>query len=313
MRLAVYLALISSALFGLTSPRISVRLPPAIGTWLLSVGGVLAAAGSTAALALLGFTLAGQSSMLASRGRWSLSTLRQSDPVSTPIAAAALVALALLAVNACGAAIELGVALRSAYRLAADLPARGELAVIQEADLVAFAVPGRPGRIVVSARLLRSLDAGERRAVLAHERAHLGHRHHLHQAAAHLVAAANPLLRRMPAAVALACERWADEDAARLCRRDVVVGALRRTAAVRQPPLPGRLALGAAVLDIASRIRALEMPAPRLVLWRFALPLALLVTTVLAVAYAAHDTERIFELAQYTYRTTGQASQGGSG
>ncbi len=94
-----------------------------------------------------------------------------------------------------------------------------------------------------------------------------------------------------------------------MCHRDVVVGALRRTATVQQPPPPTpTLALGAAVLDVASRVRALQMPAPRLILWRFALPLALLLTTVLAVAYAAHDTERLFELAQYAYRTRGRAS-----
>lgn len=305
MSLVVYLALISSGLFGLTSRMISVRLPPALGTWLLTIGGTLAAAGSTAALALLGFTLAGQNPLLASRGRWSLSTLRHFDPVSTRIAAAALVALALLAVNAGGAAITRIVALRSAYRLAAELPDRCELAVIQQVGLVACAVPGRPGRIVVTARLLRSLDAGERRAVLAHERAHLDHRHHLHQAAAHLIAAANPLLHQIPAAVSFACERWSDEEAARVCRRDVVVTALKRTAAVC-PALPTpTVALGAAVLDLAGRIHALELPPPRLIVWRFALPLALVVATLVAVAFAAHDTERIFELAQTAYRTTG--------
>ena len=83
----------------------------------------------------------------------------------------------------------------------------------------AFAVPGRPGRIAMSTGLLRVLRRDQRRAVLAHERSHLRHRHHLHQTAAVLAAAANPLLYRLPAAVALSVERWADEDAAATCDR----------------------------------------------------------------------------------------------
>jgi hypothetical protein len=46
-------------LFSLTAPRLALRLPPAAATWLLSVGG-LTAAGAAASLALLGFTLVGQ-------------------------------------------------------------------------------------------------------------------------------------------------------------------------------------------------------------------------------------------------------------
>ena len=86
-------------------------------------------------------------------------------------------------------------ALLAAYRLAAALPTSGgELAVIDHPAQQAYAVPGHPGRIVVSTGVLRGLNAGERRAVLAHERAHLTHRHHLHHTVAHLAAAANPSL-----------------------------------------------------------------------------------------------------------------------
>lgn len=303
MHLAVYLSLISSGLFGLTAPRVAARLPPALGTWLLSGGALLAAVGSTAACALLGFTLVGQNPRLASLGGWSLTVLRHADPVSTPIAAAALAALVLLGITTSAAACSQITALRSASRLAADLsPPGGELTVIQDPDPVAFALAGRPGRIVVSASLLRSLDAGERRALLAHERAHLTHRHHLHQAVARVSAAANPLLRRTPAAVALACERWADEEAARVCRREVVATALRHTALGQTRSIPP-IALSAAVLDVAYRVQALQMPTPRLAVWRVALPLILLAVTVLAVGYAAHDTEHLFELAQSAYRT----------
>jgi len=196
-------------------------------------------------------------------------------------------------------------AVRDAYRLAAALPASGgELAVLDATGRQAFAVPGRPGRIVVTTGLLRSLDAGQRRALLAHERAHLARRHHLHQTVVALAASVNPLLGRLPAALELSCERWADEDAARTCRRDTVADALTHAATGNGHPLPTpAVVLAAAVTDVANRVVALRAPAARLTLWRVALLVALLVATAAAVLEAAHDTERLFELAQYAYRT----------
>jgi Zn-dependent protease with chaperone function len=305
MHLTVYLPFVFSAVFGLTAPVLARRLPPAVGTRLLSAGGLFAAAGSAASLALLGFTLVGQSPPLAARGRWSNATLRHADPVAAPIAALALAVLAVLAVRVAAAGVRQLTALRDAYRLAASLPASGtELAVIDHPGQAAYAVPGRPGRIVVSSGLLRGLDAGERRAVLAHERAHLAHRHHLHQSVAHLTAAANPLLRALPAAVALSTERWADETAAVTCRRATVADALTHAAIAGTRPLaPPATVLAAAATELATRVQALRAPAPRLTLWRVALLVSLLAATAAAVLEAAHDTERLFELAQAAYRT----------
>ena len=126
---------------------------------------------------------------------------------------------------------------------------------------------GRPGRIVVSTGLLQRPDASQRRALLAHERAHLAGGHHVHNTAAHLAAAASPLLGRLAAAVALACDRRADKTAAATCRRSTIAEAL----------------------------------APRLRWWRVALLIRLLAATAATLAEAMHDTERLFELAQVTY------------
>jgi Zn-dependent protease with chaperone function len=304
MHLSVYLPLLFSAVFGFAAPVLARRLPPAAGTWLLSVGGLLAAAGSAASLALLGFTLVGQVPLLAARGHWSDTTLRHADPVAVPIAATATAVLLLLALRFVAAGHRRLTALRDAYRLAAALPASGgELAVIDHPGQQAYAVPGRPGRIVVSTGLLRGLNAGERRAVLAHERAHLAHRHHLHHTVAHLAAAANPLLRRLPDAVALSTERWADEDAAATCRRDTVADALSHAARGGGILSAPAVVLAAAATGVAARITALQAPPPRLTAWRVALLVGLLVATAAAVVEAAHDTERLFELAQYAYRT----------
>lgn len=305
MHLSVYLPLLFSGLFGVVAPVLARRLPPAVGTWLLSVGGMLAAAGSAASLALLGFTLVGQSPLLAARGHWSDTALRHADPVAAPVAVVALIVLAVLTVRFAAAGVRRLTALRDAYRLAASMPASGgELAVIEHPGPQAHAVPGRPGRIVVSTGLLRDLDAGQRRAVLAHERAHLTHRHHLHHTVAHLAAAANPLLCRLPAAVALSTERWADESAAATCRRDTVAAALTHAALGRARLLAvPSVVLAAAATEIVTRVQALRAPAPRLTLWRVALLVALLVATAATVLEAARETERLFELAQYAYRS----------
>jgi len=305
MHLSVYLPVLFSGLFGVVAPVLARRLPPAVGTWLLSVGGMLAAAGSAASLALLGFTLVGQSPLLAARGHWSDTALRHADPVAAPVAVVALIVLAVLTVRFAAAGVRRLTALRDAYRLAASMPASGgELAVIEHPGPQAHAVPGRPGRIVVSTGLLRDLDAGQRRAVLAHERAHLTHRHHLHHTVAHLAAAANPLLRGLPTAVALSTERWADESAAVTCRRDTVAAALTHAALGRARLLAvPSVVLAAAATEIATRVQALRAPAPRLTLWRVALLVALLLATAATVLEAARETERLFELAQYAYRT----------
>lgn len=302
-----YLPLLIAAVFGLAGPLSARHLPPAVATWLLSGGGLVAAAGSTASLALLAFWYVAQTPVLAEQAQWSDAVLRTNDSVSTPVGLFATVAVLFAAIRVLHAAGRRSTAVLEAHRLAQALPDTGsELSVIDAARPQAFAVPGRPGRIVVTTGLLRALDATERRAVLAHERSHLAHHHHLHHSAAHLSAAMNPLLARLPAAVERSCERWADEDAAQTCRRDTVADALTRAAT--STPTSRTVAgfttavLAVAATDVADRVRALRAPAPRLVLWRLAVPLGLLAATTIAVAVAMHDTESLFELARTTYR-----------
>ena len=117
----------------------------------------------------------------------------------------------------------------------------------------------------------------------------------------HLAAAVSPLLYRLPVALALSSERWADEDAAGVCRRDTVADALTRAAIGARLAGPAAV-LAVAVTDVADRVRALRGPAPRLAVWRVALLLGLLAATAVAVAEAMYDTERLFELAQSAYR-----------
>ena len=122
MLVSVYLPLLFTAAFGLAAPGLARRLPPAVATWLLSAGGLLAAAGSSASLALLAFQYVAQAPILADRGRWS-DTVLHHDLVPAPIGlvavvAVAVVAVAVLAVRFSLVATRRLIAVRDAYRLA---------------------------------------------------------------------------------------------------------------------------------------------------------------------------------------------------
>lgn len=108
------------------------------------------------------------------------------------------------------------------------------LVVVPTDDATAFAVPGRPGHVVVSTGMLRRLDGEERRVLLAHERAHLEHHHHRYLWVAAVAAAAAPPLRPVLGTVRFATERWADEIAAReVGDRRLVARTIARAALVQ--------------------------------------------------------------------------------
>ena len=112
----------------------------------------------------------GPGSVAGHEGHWSPAALHHADPVAVPVEAAATLALAAVTVHVAAVALRRSRALLDAHRLAAALPAHGaDLTVIADPVPCAYAVPGRPGRIVASVGLLRGLDAGQRRAVLAHD------------------------------------------------------------------------------------------------------------------------------------------------
>lgn len=87
------------------------------------------------------------------------------------------------------------------------------LAVLDSDEPIAYAAPGDPGCVVISRGLLDALEPRERQVVVAHERAHLHHRHHRYLLAGELSVAIVPLLRPLVAQLRLATERSADETA----------------------------------------------------------------------------------------------------
>lgn len=132
--------------------------------------------------------------------------------------------------------------------------ATAELVVLPSDEPEAYAVPGRPGHIVVSAGMLRRLDDDERRVLLAHERAHLRFHHHRYIAVADLAAGVVPMLRPLRQRVRFATERWADENAAsEVGDRTLVARAICRAALAGQAE--GALAL--AELGVPARVEAM--------------------------------------------------------
>ncbi|MGW2413706.1 M56 family metallopeptidase [Streptomyces tubercidicus] len=230
---------------------------------------------------------------------WSDPQVRAAVPYAEVAGAAAIPALAA-ALTVCGTALRRYGRVRArAHRALEALPAGADPAVLPDDEPYAYAVPGtparpgrraRPGRIAVSRGMLRSLDGDERRALFAHERAHLSCRHHRSLLVVRLAGCVNPLLLPLRSAVAFATERWADEEAAR------AVGDRRLTArAVGRAALVGRPAPAKGMAQFASpepgpvprRVAALLAPVPPVRPWPPALTPAGLAALVAAAGTAA--------------------------
>ena len=122
---------------------------------------------------------------------------------------------------------------------------------------LAYAQPGQRGGIIITTAMFDALSPAERRAVLAHEQAHLRHRHDRYLALAATIDTpfTLPLTRRLRAAL----ERWADEDAATSTGdRTTVATAIARAALAASPqPAPALSATGG---DVPGRVSALLHP-----------------------------------------------------
>ncbi|MFE3249737.1 M56 family metallopeptidase [Streptomyces sp. NPDC059209] len=214
---------------------------------------------------------------------WSDPEVREAVPHDQFFGKAAILALLVVA-TACACVVGRQHRFHAlAHRTLDSGPDRSEVAVLRDASPYAYALPGTPGRIVVSTGMLVCLDPAEREALFAHERAHLAGRHHRLLLAVRLAGCANPLLRPLMSAVTYSTERWADEEAAR-------VTGDRRTAAraVGKAALVSRRASAAPLPAFAAgpvprRVAALLGPVPPDRRW----PPALTPTGVAAYVAAA--------------------------
>ncbi|MFJ9629287.1 M48 family metalloprotease [Streptomyces sp. NPDC101175] len=294
MRFDVYTPLPLSLLLAVISPVIGSRLAPAPAARVLTAAAVVTAAASCWSLFLLAATLVGDAPPVVAEARQD--GHRLAEPVPEVIGIAAGVALAVLLVSAYGALSADRRTRRALRRLCEGHPADTELIVADSPAPQAFAIPctpGTPGRILVTAGMLSALEPAERRVLLAHERAHLAHRHALLVTATTLAAAANPLLRPVRGTVAFLVERWADERAAdAVGDRVTTARALARAALSVEHPRPA-CALGFTDRAVTRRIAALQTsPPPRL----WPLTAAVLALGALPALGAADATDDLFRM-----------------
>jgi Peptidase family M48 len=315
MTVAFWLCLGVSVLASVSARRLAEWLPPRTATWLLAGGAVVLAGISGAMLGVLVLAAAVRMPLVAELGHMSLRTMIRGDstPVAVGIAAGVLLAAAALAALWTG--LRRTRALIAAHREARGLPGSEQVVVIADEAADAYAAPGWPGRIVVTSGMMQALGDGERRVLLAHERAHVTGHHYLFTAAARLAAAANPLLRPVSAAVRYSIERWADEQAAAvtgdrsLTARAVARAALAAAEAPAHRPAPALGVAGSAgigsVADgmrqggaVPRRVAALLRPAPQGRLVLLVAATALVTVCGLAVMDAALDLHGLIEIAQ---------------
>ncbi|MEU8852039.1 M56 family metallopeptidase [Streptomyces sp. NPDC048564] len=244
------------------------RLHPRTATRLLTALAVVMALCSTVCLGLLMVVGTAQLPGNPLPDAWSDPEVREAvpyDEVAGKLAIPALLAVLL----ACGRTLgRHGRFRRRAHRALAGLP-RTQVAVLPDEVPYAYALPGgRRDRVVVTTAMLSCLEPTERRALFAHERAHLAARHHRFLLAVQLTARANPFLRPLRTAVSYTTERWADEEAAQTVgSRRAVACAIGKAALVsRGTPIP-TLAGFAAPGPVPRRVAALLGPAPALRSW----------------------------------------------
>src|SRR5262249_56095588 len=126
-------------------------------------------------------------------------------------------------------------------RLATRWPAVPGARVLAPPIPVAYCLPGRRSRLVVSAGVLDALAPPAVRAVLAHERAHLAERHDLVVLPFVAWGAALPFVpgvRLAQAAVAGLVEMVADDRARAVADPAALAAAIARMGYPRAPPAP---------------------------------------------------------------------------
>jgi beta-lactamase regulating signal transducer with metallopeptidase domain len=307
------LPLLGTALAGLAARPLAGRMEPRQAVWLLTFVSVALAACSAVVLALVAAYAAIRQPALAAAGDYSLLTVRRADPISALAGLLAALLLAGALAAACVLVRRRVIAIARSYEYAATLTASDGIVVVPGSAIEAYALPGGPGRIVISGCLLDRLGPRGQTALVAHEHAHLTGRHYLFATAARLAAAVNPLLLPVARSVEYALERWADEHAAVVTGdRRLVAETIGEVALLASPHPPRRVsvafgALGGArrrQLSVATagpvprRVAALLAAPPRRGAWLPAAAALLVLLAAAAALLATRDLHALVELGQ---------------
>ena len=269
---ALVIPAIGALVASLAAGLLQRRLPPRLGVRVLTIVLATSAIAAAGALATLVIGTLAQIPWVADHAGWCRRLAHDAVP---PVGGLA---------SGVGLTVMTAAAWRARQRakaVHAGQPDTGALTVLPIEAAVAYAVPGRRERVVVSSGMLSSLDPSERRVLFAHEHAHLRLGHHRYLRIGEVAAAAVPLLRPLLARLRFATERWADEEAAieigdrRLVARALVRAALAQGRAVS--PQPAMASLG-----VPGRVEAL-LAGPAVRPWL----LDLLVVGVVGIGAAA--------------------------
>ncbi|MFB7445816.1 M56 family metallopeptidase [Streptomyces mirabilis] len=295
MYLTVYLLLLAPVVLAAAGPRLARQLAPAAAARMLAATTAVAAVATVWGLLVLAAGGLGRIGEVVAYTRPDPAALAAADPVPRTLG---VLAAALLA---CGLARLTRTAWRRRREVRAlaalrKLPAAGDLIVLADEHADAYALPGRPGRIVITSGMLRVLPADERAVLLAHELAHLTYRHHHYNALGEMACALNPLLRRLRDELGFALERWADEDAAHVvASRPLAARSLARAALAGTGRGPAT-ALAYLRHQVTARVRALQGTRPESRHSATVLAASLVTVTALALADAASALGRFLEI-----------------
>lgn len=184
-----------------------------------------------------------------------------------------------------------------------------QVVVVQSAEVEAFAVPGRPGHVIVTTGMREALTGAQYEALLAHERAHLDQHHSYLMLLSDLAGAVHPALRWVPDRVGYLVERAADEHASSTIgdRRVLAeaIGAAALAAHGRPALKPGRFASfarprrpGATPRRVAALLR--QDGGGRL--WPAAIPAVLAASSLVWTGEALYDLVELLILAHGAIR-----------
>lgn len=306
MRVAVLLPVLWSVLLGQCGPFAWRRLDPRVVPAALTVAATVVSMSWLWSCTVLVGLLGAQVPALRPLSKV---TGRHTAPLP-PVLLAALAAAALILALSLGARLVRRSLhdIRGSRRLMSSAPS--DLIVLQDPVPRAWALGGWPGRgqVITTTGMLAALGRPERAVVLAHERAHTTRGHHLLGLVVRAAAALDPLLAAVPGHVNLACERDADETAARAVDDRVLTARTLAAVALLGPPVPPvqarrgrrgpttRTSLRFTDTMVPARVRALI--APRTVSSRpvLAVLLGLGFIAVCGAVDVAHDADRLLEV-----------------
>jgi beta-lactamase regulating signal transducer with metallopeptidase domain len=264
MIILVAVPLLLSGLLSVTVRPLARQLRPGLAVPLVTALSLTAALCTGLVLSATAVLASAQLEPFPRLGQWSAAALRSRSELPLPLGLIAVLVVTLCLASAASRAAQSLRSLWLARRASTGMrPVAGNLVLLQEQAAVAYSLAGAGGRIVVSTGMFAALSAPERRVLLAHESAHLRHRHHLYLHLVRLAAAANPLLRPAVGAVRVATERWADEEAAaEVGDRHLTAQALGHAALAGAHTARHSHALAATEHAVIDRVQMLLRPPP---------------------------------------------------